>query len=162
MNIDISNAHCGPRIQFLDHAWLRVVYVPYTACVAPSNPRRRSPLRIEFFLPKGAKNVSESGLEKGCYVRANDGCLVGVCRGHAKFCEFYEPVYVLVVAIRSESFVWTRVSVRGVERRSITTARGYRSTLRYGSERQLFRLFVRRTFSCVSKKIFFSRAPDVT
>lgn len=28
MNIDISNAHCGPRIQFPDHAWLRVVYVP--------------------------------------------------------------------------------------------------------------------------------------
>ena len=25
MNIDISNAHCGPRIQFPDHAWLRVV-----------------------------------------------------------------------------------------------------------------------------------------
>ena len=28
MNIDISNAHCGPRIQFPDHAWLRVVSVP--------------------------------------------------------------------------------------------------------------------------------------
>lgn len=28
MNIDISNAHCGPRIQFPDHAWLRVVLVP--------------------------------------------------------------------------------------------------------------------------------------
>ena len=27
MNIDISNAHCGPRIQFLDHAWLRVAHV---------------------------------------------------------------------------------------------------------------------------------------
>lgn len=27
MNIDISNAHCGPRIQFPDHAWLRVVLV---------------------------------------------------------------------------------------------------------------------------------------
>lgn len=26
MNIDISNAHCGPRIQFPDHSWLRVVY----------------------------------------------------------------------------------------------------------------------------------------
>ncbi|CAB0044066.1 unnamed protein product [Trichogramma brassicae] len=26
MNIDISNAHCGPRISFPDHAWLRVVY----------------------------------------------------------------------------------------------------------------------------------------
>lgn len=25
MNIDISNAHCGPRIRFPDHAWLRVV-----------------------------------------------------------------------------------------------------------------------------------------
>lgn len=24
MNIDISNAHCGPRILFPDHAWLRV------------------------------------------------------------------------------------------------------------------------------------------
>ena len=28
MNIDISNAHCGPRIQFPDHAWLRVVFIP--------------------------------------------------------------------------------------------------------------------------------------
>lgn len=28
MNIDISNAHCGPRIQFPDHAWLRVVSAP--------------------------------------------------------------------------------------------------------------------------------------
>lgn len=28
MNIDISNAHCGPRIQFPDHAWLRVVLIP--------------------------------------------------------------------------------------------------------------------------------------
>lgn len=27
MNIDTSNAHCGPRIQFPDHAWLRVVSV---------------------------------------------------------------------------------------------------------------------------------------
>lgn len=27
MNIDISNAHCGPRIQFPDHAWLRVVLI---------------------------------------------------------------------------------------------------------------------------------------
>lgn len=27
MNIDISNAHCGPRIQFPDHAWLRVVFI---------------------------------------------------------------------------------------------------------------------------------------
>lgn len=27
MNIDISNAHCGPRIQFPDHAWLRVVSI---------------------------------------------------------------------------------------------------------------------------------------
>lgn len=26
MNIDTSNAHCGPRIRFPDHAWLRVVY----------------------------------------------------------------------------------------------------------------------------------------
>lgn len=31
MNIDISNAHCGPRIQFPDHAWLRVVYNIKTA-----------------------------------------------------------------------------------------------------------------------------------
>lgn len=39
MNIDISNAHCGPRIQFRDHAWLRVVLVPSTL-LAP--PRRTS------------------------------------------------------------------------------------------------------------------------
>lgn len=39
MNIDISNAHCGPRIQFRDHAWLRVVLVPVTL-LAPS---RRGP-----------------------------------------------------------------------------------------------------------------------
>ena len=31
MNIDISNAHCGPRIQFPDHAWLRVVQTRHTA-----------------------------------------------------------------------------------------------------------------------------------
>lgn len=34
MNIDISNAHCGPRIQFPDHAWLRVVLVPLN-CLRP-------------------------------------------------------------------------------------------------------------------------------
>lgn len=27
MNIDISNAHCGPWILFLDHSWLRVVSI---------------------------------------------------------------------------------------------------------------------------------------
>jgi hypothetical protein len=31
MNNDISNAHCGPRILFLDHAWLRVVLYYQTA-----------------------------------------------------------------------------------------------------------------------------------
>lgn len=31
MNIDISNAHCGPRILFLDHSWLRVVPITKTA-----------------------------------------------------------------------------------------------------------------------------------
>lgn len=31
MNIDISNAHCGPWILFLDHSWLRVVYTRKTA-----------------------------------------------------------------------------------------------------------------------------------
>lgn len=31
MNIDISNAHCGPRILFLDHSWLRVVSYTKTA-----------------------------------------------------------------------------------------------------------------------------------
>lgn len=31
MNIDVSNAHCGPRILFLDHVWLRVVCQTKTA-----------------------------------------------------------------------------------------------------------------------------------
>lgn len=31
MNIDISNAHCGPRILFPDHSWLRVVSISKTA-----------------------------------------------------------------------------------------------------------------------------------
>lgn len=31
MNIDVSNAHCGPRILFPDHAWLRVAYIYATA-----------------------------------------------------------------------------------------------------------------------------------
>jgi len=39
MNIDISNAHCGPRIQFLDHAWLRVV-IRYKRLLASVYPRR--------------------------------------------------------------------------------------------------------------------------
>jgi len=45
MNIDISNAHCGPRIQFPDHAWLRVVLVPLN-CLRPKSaarPRRGRP-----------------------------------------------------------------------------------------------------------------------
>lgn len=45
MNIDISNAHCGPRIQFPDHAWLRVVYVPKDClrqcCCSCENDERR-------------------------------------------------------------------------------------------------------------------------
>lgn len=44
MNIDISNAHCGPRIQFPDHAWLRVVYVPKDClrqCRSCENDERR-------------------------------------------------------------------------------------------------------------------------
>lgn len=50
MNIDISNAHCGPRIQFPDHAWLRVVLIPKNClrfCVranvgrSPGRARRR-------------------------------------------------------------------------------------------------------------------------
>lgn len=44
MNIDISNAHCGPRIQFPDHAWLRVVYVPKDClrqCCSRENDERR-------------------------------------------------------------------------------------------------------------------------
>lgn len=36
MNIDTSNAHCGPRIQFRDHAWLRVVLVPGTLLASPA------------------------------------------------------------------------------------------------------------------------------
>lgn len=36
MNIDISNAHCGPRIQFPDHAWLRVVLVSIY-CLRPAS-----------------------------------------------------------------------------------------------------------------------------
>ena len=44
MNIDISNAHCGPRILFLDRSWLRVVSISTTArrvgALAPSLRRR--------------------------------------------------------------------------------------------------------------------------
>lgn len=36
MNIDISNAHCGPRILFLDHSWLRVVSYTKTARFPPA------------------------------------------------------------------------------------------------------------------------------
>lgn len=44
MNIDISNAHCGPRILFLDHSWLRVVSISKTARFSgsPSPPGRLS------------------------------------------------------------------------------------------------------------------------
>lgn len=42
MNIDISNAHCGPRIQFPDHAWLRVVLVPRN-CLRLCAPGQRGP-----------------------------------------------------------------------------------------------------------------------
>lgn len=41
MNIDISNAHCGPRIQFPDHAWLRVV-LTNLKLLAPSRKRTTS------------------------------------------------------------------------------------------------------------------------
>lgn len=37
MNIDISNAHCGPWILFLDHSWLRVVSISKTARDAASD-----------------------------------------------------------------------------------------------------------------------------
>lgn len=40
MNIDISNAHCGPRIQFPDHAWLRVVLVPRN-CLRPLSETKK-------------------------------------------------------------------------------------------------------------------------
>lgn len=40
MNIDISNAHCGPRIQFPDHAWLRVVLTNLN-CLRPPYAKLR-------------------------------------------------------------------------------------------------------------------------
>lgn len=50
MNIDISNAHCGPRIQFPDHAWLRVVYVPKDClrqfCSCENDERRETRRRV--------------------------------------------------------------------------------------------------------------------
>ncbi|KAL0103855.1 hypothetical protein PUN28_017892 [Cardiocondyla obscurior] len=42
MNIDISNAHCGPRIQFPDHAWLRVVLSKTNCLRAPFRRPRTS------------------------------------------------------------------------------------------------------------------------
>lgn len=51
MNIDISNAHCGPRIQFPDHAWLRVVYVPKDClrqCCSCENDERRETCVVAF------------------------------------------------------------------------------------------------------------------
>lgn len=50
MNIDISNAHCGPRILFPDHSWLRVVYTYQTA----RRPRDRS-ASADFRRRTGAK-----------------------------------------------------------------------------------------------------------
>ena len=38
MNIDVSNAHCGPRILFPDHVWLRVVSNTYDCLVPRSSP----------------------------------------------------------------------------------------------------------------------------
>lgn len=53
MNIDISNAHCGPRIQFPDHAWLRVVYVPKDClrqfCSCENDERRETCRRARAF-----------------------------------------------------------------------------------------------------------------
>lgn len=48
MNIDISNAHCGPRIQFPDHAWLRVVSVNQKLLAPAARPRRRTSDRWTF------------------------------------------------------------------------------------------------------------------
>lgn len=46
MNIDISNAHCGPRIQFPDHAWLRVVLIKAHCLRRRAHAaRRRAPCR---------------------------------------------------------------------------------------------------------------------
>lgn len=68
MNIDISNAHCGPRIQFLDHAWLRVVHVTqillafaYIVTLRIFDPF----LVIPAVVLKS--NVSESGVKNGSY-----------------------------------------------------------------------------------------------
>lgn len=36
MNIDVSNAHCGPRILFPDHVWLRVVSALHDCSVPAS------------------------------------------------------------------------------------------------------------------------------
>ena len=47
MNIDISNAHCGPRILFLDHSWLRVVSYTKTARFPGALARaRETPERV--------------------------------------------------------------------------------------------------------------------
>lgn len=64
MNIDSSNAHCGPRILFPDHVWPRVVStvntktvrssaVTLSLCVtvSPSAPRDREVVARPMFLP---------------------------------------------------------------------------------------------------------------
>ena len=45
MNIDISNAHCGPRILFPDHSWLRVVPQYQTAGRTRARESRAAPHR---------------------------------------------------------------------------------------------------------------------
>ena len=78
MNIDISNAHCGPRIQFLDHAWLRVV-ITYKRLLASvlritSSPSRRF-RRCNAFRSRvdDTREIRD--------VRAKVGPFVGVCNG---------------------------------------------------------------------------------
>lgn len=67
MNIDISNAHCGPRIQFPDHAWLRVVLVT-THCLRP----RASPTRGLCGPAYGAVTAYERSLDVRPAVRDNE------------------------------------------------------------------------------------------
>lgn len=54
MNIDISNAHCGPRILFLDHTWLRVVI------------KRKGALAAAFAAYLGVRRPFQGGVALNC------------------------------------------------------------------------------------------------
>lgn len=74
MNIDASNAHCGPRILFPDHVWLRVVSV-LNDC---SDPDSRHPTAVACRRRRVSSRRRHAGLESGGVAGANVGVRVAV------------------------------------------------------------------------------------